>query len=195
MPVLVIHSAEDDRFPLVEHGQRLYDLAPSPKQLLRIRGKHGPETTSATVNPSVFPGIVTFLNTEAGFHLRTPLPSIAPTIAATIETRGIEAGLDQYRSLRGENPTRYEFQEPELNHLGYDLLARNKTPEAIAIFQLNAEQFPQSFDVYDSLGDAYVEAGKDAEAIESYRRSLDLFPGDETFIRLKVEKLRSKSHG
>jgi len=54
MPVLVIHSTEYDRFHPFPHGQRLYDLAPFPKQLLRIRGRYPQDLTSAAVNPNFF---------------------------------------------------------------------------------------------------------------------------------------------
>ena len=195
MPVLVIHSVADERFPLAENGQRLYELASSPKQFLKIRGEHGEGVTHATVNPNFYSDIVTFLNTQAGFRLRRPLPSIAPVLSVTIDTAGIEAALAQHRSLSRENPRRYNFREPELNHLGYYLLQKKKINEAIAIFQLNAEQFPQSFNVFDSLGDAYVAAGNDTEAIESYRHALALFPGEGNHIRVKLDRLRSKPRG
>jgi fermentation-respiration switch protein FrsA (DUF1100 family) len=192
MPVLLLHSVEDEVIPYAQ-AQRLYELAPSPKRLIRLRGKHGPP--SPTLNPNFYPEIVSFLNTEAGFHLRQPLPSIAPLIATTIESNGIEAALAQYRSLRNENPPRYNFREAELDDLGYDLLEKKKFDQAIAVLQLNAEQFPQSFNVFDSLGDAYLAAGKDLEAIQSYQKSLAVLPGKENYSRPKLEQLERRSKG
>ena len=82
-----------------------------------------------------------------------------------------------------------------MNYLGYDLLAKKKTNEAIAVFQLNAEQFPESFNVFDSLGDAYVAAGKTAEAMQSYRQSVTLFPSATNSSRPKLDQLQRKSQG
>jgi fermentation-respiration switch protein FrsA (DUF1100 family) len=189
MPILVIHSVDDRRVPLAENGQRLYDLAGSPKRLVKIHGEHGEGVTHATVNPDFFADIVTFLNEQAGFQLRRPLPSIAPEIAAAVERDGIEAALDRYRALRRETPARYNFREPELDHLGQDLLEKKRSAEAIAIFRLNAEMFPQSFRAFDSLADGYAASGKEEEAIESYRRSLALIPGHGEYIRAKLEHL------
>jgi hypothetical protein len=190
MPVLVIHSVDDQRVPLEENGQKLYDLAGSPKRLVKIHGEHGEGVTHATVNPDFFADIVTFLNEQAGFQLRRPLPSIAPEIASVIEREGIEAAVDRYRALRRETPARYNFREPELDHLGQDLLEKKRNDEAIAIFRLNAEMFPQSFRTFDSLADAYAASGQEAAARESYRRSLALIPEHGEYIRAKLAHLR-----
>jgi uncharacterized protein len=191
MPVLVMHSTEDDLIPFT-HAERLYELAPSPKHLVKLRGPHGGPSSTLFLNPDFYSEIAQFLNAEAGFQLRTPPPSIAPVIAATIDSRGIEAALAQYRSLLGERPRRYKFRESELNYLGYDLLEKKKFSEAIAVLRLNAEQFPRSSNVFDSLGDAYVAAGKNAEALESFRRSLALFPQAENVSRSKLDQLQRK---
>jgi pimeloyl-ACP methyl ester carboxylesterase len=194
MPVLVIHSTEYDRFHPFPHGQRLYDLAPFPKQLLRIRGgpTQGP-LTSALVNPNFFSEIATFLNAHTAFHLHQPLPSIAPVIAATIDSNGIEASVAQYRSLRTGNPNGFNFREAELSRLGAQLLRQKKTNEAITVLKLNAEQYPQSFSVFDSLGDAYVAAGNTAEAMRNYQQSVTLFPDNQNSSRVKLDELQRKS--
>lgn len=52
-------------------------------------------------------------------------------------------------------------------------------PEAIAIFKLNVEAFPNSSNVYDSLGEAYMAADDKALAIQNYGRSLQLNPDNQ----------------
>ncbi len=39
--------------------------------------------------------------------------------------------------------------------------------------------FPSSWNGYDSLGEAYMKAGQKQLAIESYKKSLELNPGDD----------------
>ncbi|HEX3107834.1 MAG TPA: DUF2306 domain-containing protein, partial [Thermoanaerobaculia bacterium] len=84
-----------------------------------------------------------------GFDFRTP---VAVTLSSTIESRGIDAAVRQYRALRATPPANYNFDEAELNSLGYRLLHGKRVPEAIRIFRLNAEAYPKSSNVYDSLG-------------------------------------------
>ena len=64
----------------------------------------------------------------------------------------------------------------ELNRLGYRLLSTRKVAEAIEIFKLNVEIFPQASNVYDSLGEAYMLHGDKELAIANYKRSLELDP-------------------
>lgn len=66
--------------------------------------------------------------------------------------------------------------EQNLNQLGYTLLNQGKTDEAIAIFALNAKEFPKSANVWDSLAEGYLKAGQREKAIENYRKSLELNP-------------------
>ncbi|HUK12447.1 MAG TPA: tetratricopeptide repeat protein, partial [Thermoanaerobaculaceae bacterium] len=105
-----------------------------------------------------------------------PRRSIAEELAATIASRGIEAAVKQYGALRQDHPDHFEVEESHLNALGYQLLAGGKVDAAIAIFRLNAEQFPDSWNVYDSLGEALAAAGQKEEAIKCYAKSLELNP-------------------
>ena len=58
-------------------------------------------------------------------------------------------------------------------------LRGDKTDEAIEIFKLNVSEHPKSWNVYDSLGEAYMKQGKKESAIENYRKSLELNPNNE----------------
>jgi dienelactone hydrolase len=102
--------------------------------------------------------------------------SITSPLRKTIRERGVEAAVAQYRELRKSQPNRYDFGEPELNALGYELMFTGRVKDAVEIFKLNVEQYPQGFNAYDSLGEAYLAAGERALAIKNYRRSLELNP-------------------
>jgi uncharacterized protein len=191
MPILFLHSSEDEVIPLA-HAQRLYELARSPKRLAVLRGRHGPVQASPLVNPDFVAEIASFLRKGAGMNVREPRPSIATLMAAVIQSEGIEAAVDGYTRLRAENANAYNFREPELNALGYALLEKKKPKEAIAVLRLNAEQFPDSFNAFDSLGDAYVAAGDHRNAINSYQQSLALFPEAGNYSRIKLDRLRAE---
>ncbi|HKZ02582.1 MAG TPA: serine hydrolase [Pyrinomonadaceae bacterium] len=118
-----------------------------------------------------------------------PKMPIADVLQETIERKGIEAGLAQYRELKTQQPDVYDFNEEELNRLGYQLLQAKKLKEAIEIFKLNVEQYPKGFNTYDSLGEAYMISGDTALAIQNYKKSLELNPentnGTEMLRRLE----------
>ena len=69
------------------------------------------------------------------------------------------------------------FDEEVLNWLGYHLLFWWDRPqEALDVFKLNTELFPNSANAFDSLGEAYLTLGDKENAIMSYRESLQLNP-------------------
>jgi dienelactone hydrolase len=102
--------------------------------------------------------------------------SIISPLRKTIRERGAEAAVSQYRELRKTQAHRYDFGELELNALGYELLFTNRVKEALEIFKLNVEMFPQAFNTYDSLGEAYAAAGDREQAVRNYKKSLELNP-------------------
>jgi cytochrome c-type biogenesis protein CcmH/NrfG len=71
------------------------------------------------------------------------------------------------------------------------LLGNKKLKEAIEVLRLNVEAFPQSANVYDSLGEAYLNAADKARALENYQRSLELDPGNAGAAE-KVKQLKSQ---
>jgi imidazolonepropionase-like amidohydrolase len=119
------------------------------------------------------------------------LPSIRETIAPVIKERGVQAAVQEYRRLKREAPQRYEFEESELNELGYQLLQDKQVNAAIEIFKLNVETFPSSGNPYDSLAEAYMVAGNKELAIRNYERSLKLDPRN-TNAAAQLTKLRAK---
>jgi len=123
-----------------------------------------------------------------GFDFRTP---VAVTISSTMERRGIEAAVRQYHALRAARPANYNFDEVELNSLGYRLLRNKQVPEAIRIFQLNAEAYPKSSDVYDSLGEASWKAGDNVQAIAYYEKAVQLDPKNYNALAM-LEKVRAR---
>src|SRR6266404_3229417 len=107
-----------------------------------------------------------------------PKLSVAELIYQTYRRSGIRAAVRQYQFLKRRNDSAYDLSESELNELGYQLMAKNKMPEALAILKLNAEALPTSGNVYDGLGEAYMKSGNRELAIENYKESLKMNPGN-----------------
>ena len=64
------------------------------------------------------------------------------------------------------------------------LVSKKMLDEAIAVFALNVESYPNSANTHDSLGEAYMKAGQKAQAIESYEKSLELNPGNDNAVAM-----------
>lgn len=62
-----------------------------------------------------------------------------------------------------------QLPEQILNSLGYDLLSQNKIGLAISVFRRNVRTYPQSPNVYDSLGDGFLAAADTASALTQFR--------------------------
>jgi hypothetical protein len=118
------------------------------------------------------------------------IKSIAEPLLKIIDEKNVEAAVKEYRELKAADPAGYDFGEEELNSLGYQLIGRKRIKDAIAIFKLNVEAYPQSSNTYDSLGEAYLDDGNKELAAENYERSLNLDPSNgnanEKLKQLKV---------
>jgi tetratricopeptide (TPR) repeat protein len=92
-------------------------------------------------------------------------------------------------TLPGSYDVNSHTAETDLNTAGYDLLAAKKIKEAIEVFKMNVKLFPDSWNVYDSLGEAYAADGNKKDAIANYEKSIQLNPnndsGKETLAKLK----------
>jgi uncharacterized membrane protein len=97
-------------------------------------------------------------------------------LSQTIDSKGIEAAAEQYRTLRAQGFRGVDESEADTNTLGYDLLGSGHVAAAIRILQLNVETHPNSANVYDSLGEAYLAAGNRALAIPNYEEALSRDP-------------------
>ena len=103
-------------------------------------------------------------------------PSIGDVLMKTIQEKDVAAAIKQYHELKDAQPSVYDFSEEELNGLGYTLIGMKKVPEAIEIFKLVVEAYPQSSNAYDSLAEAYMDHGDKELAIKNYRKSFELDP-------------------
>jgi tetratricopeptide (TPR) repeat protein len=85
---------------------------------------------------------------------------------------GVDGILEHYKSLSEQFG--YEIPAPEqaLNLLGYQLMAQKKFKEAIQAFLLNVERYPDSANVYDSLGEGYEANYQYAQARRSYEMAV-----------------------
>jgi hypothetical protein len=64
--------------------------------------------------------------------------------------------------------------EADMNAHGYELLQSGKVDEAIEVFRNNTKKYPESWNVYDSLGEALALKGDKAGAKMQYEKALSM---------------------
>ena len=170
------------------------------------------ETTKAYVaaSPQRRTGVVLFANSENGLILappivaevlggnasafawlkqRGPVPAFGPFLAA-LRASGAGQALETYRAGRQARPSDPAIDEETMNRIGYVLLRGKKLKDAIEVFKQNVADHPDSWNVFDSLGEAYAADGNTPLAIQAYERSLQLNPantgGAEALKRLRA---------
>jgi CubicO group peptidase (beta-lactamase class C family) len=121
-----------------------------------------------------------------------PKMSIAAVVEKTISEKGIDAAVAEYRTLKAKSSPTHDFAEPELNALGYRLMQTGKMKEAVEIFKLNVEAYPQGFNTYDSLAEAYMNTNQRELAITNYKKSLELNPKNTGAVEM-LKKLENPS--
>lgn len=119
-------------------------------------------------------------------------PSLEETVRAAAKRKDYPGIAAAYRGFRGDPANKYADFENDFNNLGYELLSSGDMQGAIEVFQLNVAAYPKSWNVYDSLGEAYMKAGQKEKAIENYERSLTLNPenhgGEAALAKLRAAK-------
>lgn len=110
-------------------------------------------------------------------------------LAAVRSTEGVDAMRTFYREWKSNPGTAGVYTEIEVNAYGYALLNGGDLDGALALFELNTESYPNSFNTWDSFAEALAAAGRTDEAIEHYEKSLELNPGNDN-ARERLAALR-----
>lgn len=103
--------------------------------------------------------------------------------------QGLPAIIEYYENLSRKYLQEIIPPETTINRLGYLALHKDRADEAIKIFQYNIRLYPNSANVYDSMGEAYLTTGDSTQAVIQYKKSLKLNPNNRNAeeIILKLE--------
>jgi len=125
-----------------------------------------------------------------GVH--SPRKTIIDTLMDVIlNGGGIKKAKELYYNLKDEQEDEYNFKESQLNILGYQLLQVNMVKDAIEVFKINVAEFPDAYNTYDSLGEAYMINGDTKLAIKNYEISIRLNPKNDNAKKM-IEKMKEK---
>ena len=114
--------------------------------------------------------------------VREPLPGYKRLmeLQAAFERNNQHGGAaEAIRSFRANAGLGVKLPLGFVNKLGYEQIAASKLDEAIALFAFNVQEYPDDWNVYDSLGEAYADHGQTDLALINYRRSLALNPRND----------------
>lgn len=121
----------------------------------------------------------------------TPIkPLIAHYLYAAFKEKNLKPALQQSYRYFLEEKDNWDFSEYDLNHLGYFALQCD-TESSVAIFKYITDIFPQSWNAWDSYGEALAVSGNKYEAIKAYEKSVSMNPNNKAGVdmlkRLKGE--------
>ena len=126
-----------------------------------------------------------------GEEYEQPKRSLAEKFSRVTMLEGVAEGIKQLKELQEKQSDEYYLEENEINNFGYYLLEKERIDDAIEVFKLNVELFPDAFNPYDSLGEAYMIKGENNLAIKNYEKSVELNPENTNGINM-LKKLREK---
>ena len=99
---------------------------------------------------------------------------------------------DHFKNFSAKMGVSFLPPESVINSLGYQAL-QSDTAKAIEFFQMNIDMFPNSFNVYDSMGEAWMDKGDYKKAISYYEKSLELNPNNQSG-KDRIKKMKEKKN-
>jgi len=135
------------------------------KNGLKYRGKYYPDDTHGSVP------LITEYDALRFFFDFYPLKFTMKDF-----TDSIGALADKYQNHFAMLSQKMGYQikpdEGEINYMGYDFLGRKMYKTAERLFKLNVDNYPESFNVYDSYGDYFVAVNDKENAILQFKKAL-----------------------
>ena len=193
--------ADDDEFPQsILAIQWLYNITADPARKLVSypTGGHGADIFPK--HPDLPKQIVDWYVTTL---IKTPGQAPASKPVAVPEAVQVLDLLDQpggaakvqqmLAERRKSDPKAQLFDEATVNFMGYERLQSGHVKDAIEIFKLNVAAYPNSPNVYDSLGDGYFADGQKELARQNARKALELLPSDTTDDKQRREGIKNSA--
>jgi len=121
------------------------------------------------------------------------LPPTSDQFVGIIRSQGGVKAVELYNRFNDADPGCITFPEATINILGYQALQQGQNDDAMAIFKLNAETFPNSANVWDSYSDGLQAVGDSTEAIKCYQQVLEVLKIDSLIDSGLKETLKTNA--
>ena len=193
-------SAADDDGAAVEVMQWLYELSGNAgtKFVHYTSGGHGTEMFAAHKE---LPGTIVdwYVQTLVKTPGSAPAANVlskkgTPVILEIIDMPGGTTAIAQkLEEARQSDPKANLFSEALVNLLGYEHLQSGDFGGAVQILKLNAQAYPNSPNVYDSLSDAYLASGQKDLARENAKKALEYLKWDRTLPEAQRKSIQESA--
>jgi tetratricopeptide (TPR) repeat protein len=120
-----------------------------------------------------------------------PGPGIVELVRAAAEKGDYGVAKAAFKTFIQDPLHKYATAESDINQLGYAFINAKKFDQAILVLKLNVEIYPESFNTWDSLAEAYMDRGDKDLAIQHYSKSLEINPKNYG-ARDQLAKLRAQ---
>jgi CubicO group peptidase (beta-lactamase class C family) len=160
---LVVRPTADAKFELLPIAEDTFIRRDANIKYRFVKGAAGVTEVQATL--------------PAGNIVNAPKVAADALIPFEQLTAGnIDKALESYRQIKKEQPDNAAVSEARINGLGLGFMRAKKLPVALAYLKLNVEFYPNSWNTYDSLAEAYMANGDKELAIANYKKSLEMNP-------------------
>jgi tetratricopeptide (TPR) repeat protein len=171
IPALIVIGEFDIPDVFVHAGAIEFGIKNAQKIIIQNAGHLVPLEQPELFNEQV----LNFLNGAAFFQI--------------LNTEGVVKAVEMFNKKRKKDNNWIPFTEIKMNTLGYQQLRSGNTRDAIELFKLNVIAYPESANVYDSIGEAYMVNGDKELAIKNYNKSLELDPENTNAVEM-LKKLK-----
>jgi CubicO group peptidase (beta-lactamase class C family) len=173
----------EDKVETISHSGSLHDYCaiftriPATKTTIILLGNTGRAWLNAITKNTL-----AILNNVS---YDVPKKSATKALFNAINKNGVEFGKNKFKQLKTD--TSYYANENEMNVLSYVYSQENKAEVAATVLELAIEHFPHAFNLYDSYGEVLLKLGEKDKAIENYKKSIELNPGNKHGIEVLKE--------
>lgn len=197
---LFLAAAEDDADPGVcEMMEWLATFSTNPQtKFVRYKtGGHGVEMFAA--HPELPGMIVDWVGiavhpASVGAEKASAYASAQTRFLDALDRPGAAVNVEQrYAETFGKSGKGAPVSEVVLNRIGYEHLQDGDKKGAIAILKFNASRYPNSPNVYDSLGDAYLADGQKDLARQNAQKAIELLAHDTSDPEDRRKEIRDSA--
>jgi 3-oxoadipate enol-lactonase len=97
---------------------------------------------------------------------------------------GIDKAIEYYNKEKKADKTAAIFSENRVNNTAYGLLFAGSVDDAVKLFHLNTLAYPESWNAFDSYGEALLARGDTVQAIENYEKSIAINPENKNGLEV-----------
>ena len=129
------------------------------------------DTHGLTPAPSLVDGLRFVFEPIAVSKL--PISALGPSSDSADVVRALNESIREYAAGAHTFGMDERLPEMQLNQLGYNVLQALRNPAlAVWVFRKNVDLYPESANVYDSLGDGLLAGGDTTAAMAQFRRAI-----------------------